>query len=177
MARLSRFKKRVSDRSGFDAYEQTLLKDGAWKVRGDEYDVPPPSKQSLGGEGDVAQDAALVANAFGIAQITSIPAAYDNPVNYLTAAGGLTPSFAHPWMYVVGSLENITLATNPQIGAGVEGQVLTLYGVGSTVRITDGTGVALMGDVPMVLGSGDVISFYYTTGASVWQETSRGKGV
>ena len=173
MARISRFRKQVSDRSGFDFKAISLVKDGAWKVGGDERDTPPPSKLSLGGEGDVSQGDALVANSFGVVQITSTPAAYDNPVTYLTAAGGITPSFAHPWMFVVGSLENITLTADPKIVAGTEAQQLTLYGVGSTIRIANGTGLALMGSVPYVIGSGSIITFMYNTGGAVWSETSR----
>ena len=140
---------------------------------GDELDTPPPSRLTLGGEGDVAQGDALVANSFGVVEITSTPTARDNPINYITAAGGITPSFVHPWMYVVGSLENITLTADPQIVAGTEGQQLTLYGVGSTVRISDGTGVALTGDRPYVIDSGSIITFFYTSGGAVWNETSR----
>lgn len=173
MARISRFKKRISDRSGFDYYERAMVKDKPWTVGAEERDTPPPSRLSLGGEGDVAQGEALVANSFGVAQITSTPAAYDNPVNYITAAGGITPSVSHPWMFVVGSLSNITLTADPQIVAGVEDQQLTLYGVGSTIRIANGTGLALMGSTPYVIGSGSIITFIYNTGGSAWQETSR----
>lgn len=175
MAKISRFKLRDSDRSGFTFTEQSLIKDGTWKVGGDEVDAPPPSRISLGGEGETAQGEAITANSFGVVQVAT--PFYDNPVSYLTAAGGITPSFVHPWMYITGSLTNITISANPQIVAGREAQVLTLYGVGSTVRITNGTGVAVMGSVPLVIGSGDVATFIYNTGASVWLETSRGRGV
>ena len=177
MARISRFKLRDSDRSGFTFKERSLIKDGTWKVGGDEYDTPPPSKLSLGGEGDASTGDALVANSFGVVQITSTPAAYDNPINYITAAGGISPSFVHPWMYVVGSTENITVTADPQIGVGTEDKQLTLYGVGSTIRLAHGTGLVMAGSMPMVIGSGDIITFMYRTDDSVWVETSRGRGV
>lgn len=171
--RISRYKKRVSDRSGFDSLERSLVKDGAWKVSGDDLDTSPPSRLSLGGEGDVSQGDALVANSFGVVEITSTPTARDNPINYITAAGGITPSFVHPWMYVVGSLSNITLTANPQVVAGTEAQQLTLYGVGSTIRISDGTGLTLVGGRPYVIDSGSIITFIYTSGGATWSETSR----
>ena len=177
MARISRYKLRDSDRSGFTFKERSLLKDGTWKVGGDEHDTPPPSRLSLGGESDVAMGDAVVANSFGIAEIASTPTAYDHPITYVTAAGGISPSFAHPWMYVVGSLENITVSADPQIGVGTEGKQLTLYGVGSTIRLAHGTGLILVGSTPMVIDSGGIITFMYTTGNTAWHETSRGRGV
>ena len=177
MARISRFQLADSDRDGFTRKKRSLIKDATWKVGGDEYDTPPPSKLSLGGEGDASSGDALIANSFGVVQITSTPTAYDHPINYLTAAGGITPSFAHPWMYVVGSLENITVTADPQIGVGTEGKQLTLYGVGSSVRLSHGTGLILVASMPVVVGSGDIVTFMYSTADTAWRETSRGRGV
>src|SRR3990167_5963411 len=103
MAQISRFKLRDSARDGFTRKERSLVKDGPWKVGAEELDTPPPSKLPLGGEGDVSAGAALSANDFAVGDLAT-PAAYDNPTHYLTAAGGITVSTAHPWMYVVGSL-------------------------------------------------------------------------
>ena len=176
MAHLSRYKLRDSDRDGMTRREITLVKDGAFKVAGEEYDTPPPSKLSLGGQGDISQGEALVANSFGITEITSTPLAYSNPITYITAAGGITASFAHPWMYVVGSLENINLTADPQITASVEDRQLTLYGVGSSITLEQGSGLVMAASAPMILDSGDLITFMYDTGDSVWIETSRNKG-
>ena len=177
MDRISRFKLRDSDRSGFTFKEQSLIKDGTWKVGAGERDTPPPSKLSLGGEGDASLGDALTANSFGVVQITSPPAAYDHPITYITAAGGITPSFVHPWMYVVGSLDTITVTANPQVGVGTEDKQLTLYGVGSSIRLSHGTGLILTGSAPMVLDSGDILTLMYSTGDTAWIETSRGRGV
>ena len=57
MPRISRFKRKASDRSGFNCYEIEMVKDGAYKVSAEEYDTPPPSKISLGGGGDVSRGA------------------------------------------------------------------------------------------------------------------------
>ena len=177
MPHVSRFQLQDSDRDGTTHTKQSLIKDSTWKVGADEKDTPPPSKLPLGGEGDTSPGDALIANSFGVVQITSTPAAYDHPTTYITAAGGITPSFVHPWMYLVGSLDNITVSANPQIGAGTEDRQLTLYGVGSSIRLSHGTGLILMGSIPMVIGSGDIITFMYSTGDTAWVETSRGRGV
>ena len=41
-----------SDRSGFKHFRIQLIRDGAFLVHPDEWDMPPPSDESLGGEGD-----------------------------------------------------------------------------------------------------------------------------
>ncbi len=172
MARLSRFKLRDSDRSGFTFKERELIKDAPWKVGGDERDVPPPSRHSLGGEGDINASGILSGNNYEIGDVVT-PAAYDNPVNYITAAGGIQHSFVHPWMYVAGSNVNVTISANPAITAGREGQQLTLVGAGSIVTLTDGNGVALTGSRPYRIDSGSVIVLMYNTSNNAWNERSR----
>ena len=78
MATISRFQLQDSHRDGFTRKKRSLVKDGAWKVGADELDTPPPSKRPLGGEGDVAQGAALTTNDFEVGDLVT-PAGYDNP--------------------------------------------------------------------------------------------------
>ena len=52
--RVSRFKKRDSDRSGFTYKEIRLVDDEGSLVGPDEFDTPPPSNFPIGGEGDVS---------------------------------------------------------------------------------------------------------------------------
>ena len=47
-----RFLLRDSDQSGFTYFRRELVKDGPWLVHPSEKDVPPPSKEPLGSEGD-----------------------------------------------------------------------------------------------------------------------------
>lgn len=175
MPRISRFKRRNSDRSGFKFYEIELIKDGPWKVAGDEFDTPPPSRIPLGGEGDIATGEPLAFSNFQLGVgATSASFANSNPTVFLTAAGGITPTFTHPWMYISGSNTNVTIATTPQIAAGKQSQVLTLQCVGSTVTLSQGSGVNFMdsrGSLTMI--SGRVVTFVYQTGGSVWWEASR----
>ena len=172
MARISRFKLRDSDRDGFTRKERSLVKDAPWKVGAEEHDTPPPSKRSLGGEGDVNTGESLPGNDFQIGDLAT-PAAYDHPLNYITAAGGITVSTAHPWMYVVGSLANVTLSADPQITAGVEGQQLTLVGAGSAVTLVNSAGCALWQGRPFRVDSGSIIVLMYNTAGSLWTELSR----
>ena len=176
MPHISKYKKRVDDRTGFDQYEISMVKEGPWKVSPSEFDTPPPSKKSLGGEGDVAQGEARIGADWSSISDTDTPATSDTPTTFITAAGGITPSFAHPFMRVAGSNSNITLSANPQIVVGREKQILTLAGVGSSITISNGSGVALMGSSLLVIQSGVTATFYYTTAGNVWWETSRNIG-
>lgn len=171
----TRFRKATSDRSGFDVPYRIRLKQGVWHVSPEEYDAPPPSAKSLGGEGDVNRGDRRTPYD-GIAS-TDVPEANDHPVVAITAAGGITPTFTHAWMQVVGSNAAINITANPQIGSAKQSQVLTLECVGSSITLEEGSGLALMASAPFVMTSGAVIGLIYQTGGSVWQETFRTQGV
>lgn len=171
MARISRFKKRVSDRSGFDYKEIELVRDGALLVGMDERDTPPPSKRPLGGERDVS-GTPRANSTFTVSNINTDP--YPFTVSYITAAGGITPSYVNKWMQVTGSTQNINISANPQIAAGTAGQPLTLQCVGSTITLDDGTGLSLFSAKSFLMTSGSIISFVYdTSGSGSWREVSR----
>ena len=166
MARVSRFKQRDSDRSGFTYPERELIKDkGRW-VHPEELDVPPPSKRSLGGEGEIAQGQMRTSTA------TTIPTENENPTAYITAAGGITPNI-HPYMRITGSNAAVTVTANPQIVAGKQSQVLTIFCVGSDVTLSHGTGLNLMGSAGFVMRSGAILTCMYNSGDTAWQEVSR----
>lgn len=168
MAKTLRFKKRTSDRSGFDYLENELTKDGSSLVSADERDTPPPSKISLGGEGEISQG-----SYFRSSTSTAIDSDKENPTFYITAAGGITPSFAHPYMRVSGSNGAITITANPRIVIGKEGQVLTLFCTDSSITIQNGNSVATIGSQNLRLDSGSVAVFIYSTSNTAWNETSR----
>lgn len=90
----------------------------------------------------------------------------------ITAAGGITPTSPH--MRVQGSGGAITITANPQIVAGIDGQLLLLEGGSdtNTVTINDGTGLHLHGG-PYTFGNHDYIMFSYEGGPSEWQEIFR----
>ena len=168
MSKKDRFRKGTSDRSGFDCLERELVKDKSSKVNPDERDDPPPSKISLGGRGEISRG-----TYFRTLTTTVIEAQVENPTVYVTAAGGITPSFSHPYMRVTGSNSAITITADPRIAAGVEGRVLTLFCTDSSITLLNGNGVSLMGSRNLLLSSGSVAVFMYNTANNAWNETSR----
>ena len=75
---------------------------------------------------------------------------------------------------VQGTGNAIDLSSNPQISAGVAGQILYLVGEDdtNTVTIDDGNGVQTAAAASHALGDGDVLTLYYDDDASVWREIS-----
>lgn len=171
MARHDRFKKKASDRSGFDYTKRELVKDGAYWVHPDERDEPPPSKLSLGGEGDISRG-----DYFRSSTSTAIDAGHENPTFYITAADGITPSYSHPYMRVTGSNSAITITADPRIAAGTEGKFLTLFCTDSSITMANGNGISLMGSATLRLNSGAIATFMFNTANNVWNETSRVSG-
>lgn len=171
MQRVSRFKKRSSDRSGFDYKEIELIDDEGHLVGKDEFDQPPPSKLSLGGEGDISQGEMRSTTSL------EIESSRLNPTFYITAAGGITPTFSHPYMRIAGSNQAVTVTANPQITRGRQNDVLTLHCVGSDITLSHGTGLNLMGSSGYLMRSGAILSLIYTTGDTAWQELSRSQGI
>jgi len=166
MSKSNRFRKRISGRSGFDYLEKETIKEkGVW-IGSDERDDPPPSRISLGGEGDVSRGSYF-------RESTSSAVENENPTFYITAVGGITPTFSHPYMRVVGSNGAVTITANPKIASGAEGNVLTLFCTGSNISINHGNGVNLVGSKNLLMQSGSVAVFMYNTANNAWNETSR----
>lgn len=170
--RVSRFKKRTCDRSGFDFYERTLQRQGALLVSGDEYDVPPPSTKSLGGEGGVAQGDLSANDSFSVSD-TATPASLDNPIQYVVAGTTIQPSQTHPFVLVSGSNGHVTITANPAIAAGYESQTLALVGAGSSVTLTHGNGVVMANSLRFAIATSSILVLMYHTGGTAWYETSR----
>ena len=174
MPHISWFKLRNDDRTGYKKREIELVKDGPYKVAQDQYDVPPPSRKSLGGEGDISGEPRDNSR-FDLAGTANLLAVNQIPTSYITAGGGITPNLNHAWMYVTGSGADVDLTADPQIARGAEGDVLTLVGVGYSITLDNGTGLNLMGSAQFVMGSGDVIGLIYNSGNTAWSETFRTK--
>ena len=172
MSRSYRFKVKDSDRSGFKYKQRELVKDGSFWVHPDELDEPAPSKISLGGEGDISGDTRSNSSFITTGTANILPV-YDHPTFYITAAGGITPDFNHSYMRVTGSNSAVTITANPRIGSGTQSQHLTLFCTDSQITINHGNGVNLMASQNLVLQSGGIATFIYTSGGSVWNETSR----
>ena len=177
MARVSRFKKRESDRSGFDFLEIGLVKqpNSPFKVGSEELDTPPPSKRSLGGEGDIAGEPRASSDfADGIVNVGT--AAGFGLTTHLITATGITPSFANVVMLVAGTTNPIDITSDPQIAVDRHGKVLTLHCTSNGITLDEGTGLQLIGSVGYTMNSGTVMTLIFDTGNTVWIETSRNPG-
>src|SRR3990167_11359206 len=110
MSKSDRFRKRISGRSGFDYLEREMIKENGVWIGTDEKDDHPPSRLSLGGEGDISRGVY-----FRESTSTAIDVSVENPTFYITADAGIAPIFNHPYMRVTGSNNAITITANPRI--------------------------------------------------------------
>ena len=172
MKKLTRFKKRASDRSGFNYYERELVRDKSFLVGGEEFDTPPPSKKSLGGEGDLSGETRPNSD-FATSGTANILQVNDHPTYFITASVGINTNFDHPYMRVAGSNTVINITADPQFTAGREGNLLTIFCVGSDITLDHGTGLNMLQSNGYTMTSGSISTFYYTSGGSVWNEVSR----
>lgn len=174
MAYIPRNKKRDSARSGFTYKEIQLVNDNGVLVGPDEFDTPPPSKISLGGEGDISGDPRTNATSY------ATPSELARQVRYVTATG-IAPSIdynfddsvslSEGWLLISGSNQNVTITANPQIAAGRQGQMLTLECVGSSILLSNGNGLSLRTYFNM--DSGAILNLFYSATNNLWNETSR----
>jgi len=175
MAKISRYKKAVSDRSGFEYLDIEMTYDNGSKVGADEYDTPPPSTKPLGGEGDIST---------GDKQNDSTWDAYTPftapVVQYLNAASTVSvrsysdvegDQVLGRILYITGSNSNITLSSNPNISQSRHGDTIALYGVGSTVTLMSGSGNSLYKNI--TINSGMILNLIYSQTDSLWHEVSR----
>jgi hypothetical protein len=172
-----RFRKRLSERSGFEYPYNSIIYDDGHFVGPDEFDTPPPSDVPLGGEGDqtMGEHFRTDYTSYGVtsSQVTK--------VQYLTSSSTIAPirksdeegerNFNQSIVYISGSLATVNLATNPQISAGAVNDKITIQCVGSNVILENGSGLSLRKILNM--DSGTIINLIYDTGDTVWVETSR----
>ena len=178
-----RFRIYVSDRSGFEfGFQPITSKPNAYtresgkpvqdlnvKVAPNEFDTPPPSKKSLGGEGDISNgnvranaDFAIPSNAFIV-----------DSTNVVVVAA--TDSIAwnqYPWTSIAGSAASQTLSSNPQVARGQQDQQITLMCVSNQITIITGNGLTLRTPT-FQMNSGDIIGLMYQSSNTTWFETSR----
>ena len=173
--RSQRFRKATSDRSGFDLKKINLIKDGGVMVSPAEFDTPPPSKIPLGGEGEISGEARD--SDFTIENTAVVN---DNPEVFITAAGGITPAasirpMTHPFMRVTGSNAAINITADPQIVRGQQGDILSLLCTDFGITLDHGDGLNMMASAGFIMQSADIITFFYSTSNTAWNETSRGR--
>ena len=107
-------------------------------------------------------------NDLRVKKLTLTPSSVQN----ITAAGGITPTCST--MRIQGSGGAVDITANPQIAAGVAGQLLLLDGTDdtNTVQIDNGNGVHLHGGV-LIIGNHDNLLLKYDADNAEWEEISR----
>lgn len=174
MAKQKRYKLKDSDRSGFTFKEIELVKDKGNLVGPGEFDAPPPSNQSTGGEGEMDRSGIRV-------NWDTYDAVNERAIQYITAAGGITfPTVPdsqgktdpnNSWIYIAGSTASVNLTKNPQISAGRQNSILTVECISNNVILETGSGLSLRKLFNM--DSGSLINFIYNATDNLWYETSR----
>lgn len=165
--------KETSERSGFDNFDRFGkhlwygIKQNGLLIAPEEYDTPPPSTKSLGGA-DISQG-----NLRPNSNSTAVPSSTAPQIQYITAAGGISLNNTQPWLMVVGSNENINISANPQVQLGVQGQVIAIQCVGSSITLEDGNGLDLIAGQAFVMQSGSIIDLICNRTDNLWVETSR----
>jgi hypothetical protein len=174
-----RFRKRDSDRSGFTHKEIELVKDKGKLVHPIEFDAPPPSDESLGGEGEASHGFTRNVSDNTIA---TVEAADENKlaVQVVTAAGGITtdersyksgePLGFHQ-IQAAGAEATTDITADPQISAGRQSERMLVECVSNNIVLQDGNGLDLRAQFNM--DSGAMINLIYNSGNTVWVETSR----
>ena len=150
-----------SREDGRPVYDKGLL------VAPDEFDTPPPSTKSLGGQGEIGTGARTDAES------TATPADGLIPVAYLSASTKVLWTFNNVPVYVVGSNLAVTLDANP-LALGPHGTYISIMGVGSAVTINSGNGITFdFLNVPsIVLNSGSIATLISNATDSTWHVTS-----
>lgn len=175
MARISRFRKKDSERSGFTYKEQQLVLDEGVLVGPDEFDTPPPSKKSLGGEGEVTPG-----NTRSDYEDYETPDENQIKTQYVTTSGirfdrksyeSSGETLPAGYFYIVGSNQEVNITANPQVSLGQQNDRLTLECVGSAVILENGSGLNLRTIFRM--DSGAILNLFFSATDNLWHETSR----
>lgn len=174
MAKQKRYKLKDSDRSGFTYKEIELVKDGKILVGPSEFDSPPPSNQSTGGEGDVDRSGVR-------ANWDTTTAVVTRPIQYVTAGAGITfPTVPdsqdhddpnNSWIYAAGSTATVDISINPQISAGRQNSIITIQCISNNIILENSNGLVLRRMFDM--DSGAIINLIYSATDNLWHETSR----
>lgn len=111
---------------------------------------------------DINGSVAFVAHTHDLVAGTGVPASITNRnrVVYLQNSG---------------SACSVDITANPQIAAGVDGQIITLVGLytNEEVLLEDGDGLALNNNYSFTLKAKDTITFIYSSAFSEWVEVTR----
>lgn len=112
---------------------------------------------------------AIYEDSASIAEITNLVLTPSSITN-ITAGGGITVTNGQ--MRVQGSGGAVTITANPQIAAGVDGQIVVVQGQSNTntITISTGTGLHLHSGSTITLRDHDYLTLVYDSGTSEWEE-------
>lgn len=177
-----RFRWWNSERSGFqfgfvpltdypNAYtreEGRPVRDNGIQVAPDEFDTPPPSTKSLGGEGEIGTGARENST-----NVYDVPTQSVPQVQYLISTSVISWNYDNVPMYVTGSNQAVTLGNNP-IPLGPNGTYIAVQGVGFGVTINSGNGITFdfINRPSITLNSGGIITLISNATDSTWHVTS-----
>lgn len=181
-----RFRWFLDDRSGFqygfqpitaepNAYTRESgrpINDLGLKVNANSYDMPPPSKKSLGGEGDISGDPRQNSGQTNPSDAFIIPQESVKVIVYVNSSSAIQWNL-EPVVYIVGSNANQVMAVNPQLPAGSQNQQIALECVGSSVTLLNGSGITIFGGFSrLLMNSGAISVLEYQTDGTAWNLTS-----
>lgn len=146
--------------------------DKGLKVAPSEYDSPPPSKKSLGGEGDISGDPRGNSDFSVTSNVNIIPPESAKVIVSVNSSTSIAWNL-EPVVYIAPALANQAMAVNPQVTQGTQGQQITLQCVGSNVTLSNGSGLTLYTS-RYLMGSGSLLNLFYSQTDNTWHETSRG---
>lgn len=181
MSRKSKYKLKDSDRSGFTFKEIELVKDKGHLVGPDEFDMPPPSNKSTGGEGVVLNPESRMNGTTSYAATTS------RYTEFVTASGGIVfvqiPDSQgkfdtnNQWIYAAGVSATTDISVNPQISRGYQNSLITIQCVSNNIVLENSNGLvinrSLNGSRIFNMNSGSIITLIFNATDNLWHETSR----
>lgn len=148
------------------------LKDNGLKVSPTSYDMPPPSKKSLGGEGDISGDPRQNSGQTNPSDAFLIPIESQKLIVYVNSSSAIAWN-NEPIVYITGSNANQIMAINPQLPPGTQNQQIALECIGSSVTLINGSGITfLQSGSRITMTSGGVAVLVYQTGGTTWNLTS-----
>lgn len=145
--------------------------DGGLKVAPSDFDSPPPSKKSLGGA-DISGDVRANSDFATPSNVNIIPPESTKVIVSVNSSTSISWN-TEPVVYIAPALANQTMAINPQVVRGTQGQQVTLQCVGSNVTLLNGSGLTLY-TATYLMRSGALINLFYSQTDNTWHETSRG---
>ncbi len=146
--------------------------DKGLKVAPSSFDSPPPSKRSLGGEGDISGDPRANSDFATPSNVNIIPPQSVNVVVSVNSSSSIAWN-TEPVVLIAPALANQTMAVSPQVVPGTQSQQITLQCVGSNVTLLNGSGLTLYTPT-YLMKSGSLINLFYSQTDNTWHETSRG---